>query len=353
MKYDPKYDPQQLSNYSDPQLYTTSHNTFPDIEIGGSGKFQSHGNNSMMEFYEHHSQFNNLRSSNQNREQLITRNNNHLDQSQVSVPTLLTSKRLDLLSEHPEKNLSQNLFNKNSYQRVQSNSAQNAYLSSEIDRQEWELQRLRRETQTQRDQMMRLELERKKREFPDQMILNQFSETRTSGSLESFASSNDRIRSMTRDQKWASFTPPRVSSKEEPSTKDSPQTMHLLGSLLDATPPQAKKLEIAKTAWHSKCEKQASPGKDLSNIIARLGVNSPDRPQVSQLYREEINSAARKRRNYEQQLELQELQEKRLLMSKQMNNNNYIRHDNMEYSNYASCGNGHEYRSESRDFSMY
>ena len=25
-------------------------------------------------------------------------------------------KRLDLLSEHPEKNLSQNLFNKNSYQ---------------------------------------------------------------------------------------------------------------------------------------------------------------------------------------------------------------------------------------------
>ena len=41
------------------------------------------------------------------------------------------------------------------------------------------------------------------------------------------------------------------------------------------------------------------------------------------------NSAARKRRNYEQQLELQELQEKRLLMSKQMNNNNYIRHDNM------------------------
>ena len=70
----------------------------------------------MMEFYEHHSQFNNLRSTNQNRE-LITRNNNHLDQSAVSVPTqLLTSKRLDLLSEHPEKNLSQNLFNKNSYQ---------------------------------------------------------------------------------------------------------------------------------------------------------------------------------------------------------------------------------------------
>ena len=49
------------------------------------------------------------------------------------------------------------------FQRVQNNSAQNAYLSSEIDRQEWELQRLRRETQTQRDQMMRLELERKKR----------------------------------------------------------------------------------------------------------------------------------------------------------------------------------------------
>ena len=24
-----------------------------------------------------------------------------------------------------------------------------------------------------------------------------------------------------------------------------------------------------------------------------------------------------------------------------------------EYSNYASCGNGHEYRSDSRDFSMY
>ena len=103
-----------FSNYSDPQLYTTSHSTFPDIEIGGSGTFQSQ--NSMMEFYEHHSQFNNLRSTNQNRE-LITRNNNHLDQSAVSVPTqLLTSKRLDLLSEHPEKNLSQNLFNKNSYQ---------------------------------------------------------------------------------------------------------------------------------------------------------------------------------------------------------------------------------------------
>jgi len=355
MKYDPKYDPQQLSNYSDPQLYT-SHNTFPDIDIGGSGTFQSHGNNSMMEFYEHHSQFALRNSTNQNREPIRNNPNNHLDQSQVSVPTLLTSKRLDLLSEHPEKNLSQNLFNKNSYQRVQNNSAQNAYLSTEIDRQEWELQRLRRETQTQRDQMMRLELERKKREFPDQMIFNQFSETRTSGSLESFGSSNDRIRSMTRDQKWASFTPPRVSSKEEPSTKDSPQTMHLLGSLLDATPPQAKKLELAKTAWHSKCEKQASPGKDLSNIIARLGVNSPDRSQVSQvsqLYREEINSAARKRRNYEQQLELQELQEKRLLMSKQINNNNYIRHDNMEYSNYASCGNGHEYRSDSRDFSMY
>ena len=80
--------------------------------------------------------------------------------------------------------------------------------------------------------------------------------------------------------------------------------MHLLGSLLDATPPQAKKLELAKTvifqltvvgqriiqAWHTKCEKQASPGKDLSNIIARLGVNSPDRTQVSQLYREEIVS---------------------------------------------------------------
>ena len=49
------------------------------------------------------------------------------------------------------------------FQRVQNNSAQNAYLSTEIDRQEWELQRLRRETQTQRDQMMRLELERKKR----------------------------------------------------------------------------------------------------------------------------------------------------------------------------------------------
>ena len=64
-----------------------------------------------------------------------------------------------------------------------------------------------------------LSVEPWKREFPDQMILNQFSETRTSGSLESFASSNDRIRSMTRDQKWASFTPPRVSSKEEPSTK--------------------------------------------------------------------------------------------------------------------------------------
>ena len=49
------------------------------------------------------------------------------------------------------------------FQRVQNNSAQNAYLTTEIDRQEWELQRLRRETQTQRDQMMRLELERKKR----------------------------------------------------------------------------------------------------------------------------------------------------------------------------------------------
>ena len=115
MKYDPKYDPQQLSNYSDPQLYT-SHNTFPDIDIGGSGTFQSHGNNSMMEFYEHHSQFAMRNSTNQNREPIRNNPNNHLDQSQVSVPTLLTSKRLDLLSEHPEKNLSQNLFNKNSYQ---------------------------------------------------------------------------------------------------------------------------------------------------------------------------------------------------------------------------------------------
>ena len=69
-----------------------------------------------MEFYEHHSQFAMRNSTNQNREPIRNNPNNHLDQSQVSVPTLLTSKRLDLLSEHPEKNLSQNLFNKNSYQ---------------------------------------------------------------------------------------------------------------------------------------------------------------------------------------------------------------------------------------------
>ena len=130
MKYDPKYDPQQLSNYSDPQLYT-SHNTFPDIDIGGSGTFQSHGNNSMMEFYEHHSQFA-LRSTNQNREPI--RNNNHLDQSQVSVPTLLTSKRLDLLSEHPEKNLSQNLFNKNSYQVKKSEQVKLRHATQSVTR---------------------------------------------------------------------------------------------------------------------------------------------------------------------------------------------------------------------------
>ena len=57
----------------------------------------------MMEFYEHHSQFAMRNSTNQNREPIRNNPNNHLDQSQVSVPTLLTSKRLDLLSEHPEK----------------------------------------------------------------------------------------------------------------------------------------------------------------------------------------------------------------------------------------------------------
>lgn len=130
--------------------------------------------------------------------------------------------------------------------------------------------------------------------------------------------------------------------------------MHLLGSNLvnsmDVTPPRSKTMEFEKIGWQQSREKP-SPRKDFEQYLRMKGLSvttnlSPEKPQLQRgdaitSYRDEMTA---EKRRYNEQVELQE---KRLFMSKQFNNNNYIRSD-MDYNSYGSSG-----APDYRDYPMF
>jgi len=200
--------------------------------------------------------------------------------------------KLDLLSEQfSEQKLSQKLFNSSTFSPSPDHTLQRE------QQQQLHLQRQMNEQKHMRE--VSYELELKKLDFDRKQMMRRrgMSSSDSSSnyrygqhqstiqqqqqhSLESMTSSSDHFITTDPFQQ----TPPRVLRSSEPDTKDSPKSLHLLGSLLvnslvDSNSPQ-------RTPWST--QDNETPSKDLVKSISALGRDwTPDK-----FY----NETARKRR---------------------------------------------------------